>query len=114
MLVSVASFLPIIIVGPIADVIGTTPVVLGSAVFVIVAAAGSIVWAHPTHEGTASADLIDAADPVALTTTRSLTRPIPLEYVDENAAGPVGLSYISSPVEPGKAGPAREDDHAGR
>ena len=110
MLVSVASFLPIIIVGPIADAIGTTPVVLGSAVFVIVAAVGSLVWAHPTSEGTASADLVDVVDPVALTTTRSLTQPIRLEYVEDEADRPKGLSYVASPVEPGRAGPAREDD----
>lgn len=115
MLVSIASFLPIIVVGPIADAVGTTPVVLGSAIFVGAAAVGSILWAHPTHEGPASADLVDAADPVALATTRSLTQPIRLQYVDEAGDALPGLAYISSPVEPGKAGPAKRGDvDAGR
>jgi MFS family permease len=106
MLVSIASFLPIIIVGPIADAIGTSLVVQGSAIFVLVAALGSIIWAHPAHEGYAPPGLVDVVDPVAVT-SRSLIQPIPLDYVDDGTGGPSGLSYISSPVEPGRAGPAR-------
>lgn len=111
MLVSIASFLPIIIVGPIADVIGTSVVVLGSAAFVLVAALGSLVYAHPGPEGKAPPGLIDVVDPVTVT-TRSLIQPIPLEYVDDLAEGLSGLSYISSPVEPGRAGPARALDES--
>ena len=106
MLVSIASFLPIIIVGPIADVVGTSPVVMGSAVFVLLAAAGSIALAHPSRETRGDVGLVDVADPVAVT-SRSLTQPIPLEYVDEEGDSISGLSYISSPVVPGQAGPAK-------
>jgi MFS-type transporter involved in bile tolerance (Atg22 family) len=108
MLVSIASFLPIIIVGPIADVVGTSIVVQGSAIFVLLAAVGSLVYAHPTHEGPAPPGFIDAADPVSVT-SRSLLQPIPLDYVDEGAAHPPGLSYYASPVQPGQAGPAPKD-----
>jgi len=105
MLVSIASFLPIIVVGPIADVVGTSVVVMGSAVVVLLTAVGSILLARPSVESPVLGGLIDALDPVALT-GRSLTAPIPLDYVDtdgDNAADAV--EYIS-PVIPGQPGPA--------
>ncbi|CAN5631071.1 MFS transporter [soil metagenome] len=108
MLVSIASFLPIIIVGPIADVVGTSIVVQGSAIFVLLAAVGSLVYANPSQEGPAPAGFIDAIDPVSVT-SRSLIQPLPLDYVDERAVVPPGLSYYASPVEPGHAGPAPKD-----
>ncbi|MDQ3938704.1 MAG: hypothetical protein M3253_08515, partial [Chloroflexota bacterium] len=112
MLVSIASFLPIIIVGPIADRLGTSPVVQAAAVFVLIAAAGSIFLAQPTRERRSGGSLVDVADPVAVT-SRSLIQPIPLDYIEDRTAGPSGFSYISSPVTPGRAGPARERDAAG-
>jgi MFS family permease len=42
-LVSVASFVPVIIVGPIADLVGTTPVMLGVAALIVGTGAASIV-----------------------------------------------------------------------
>jgi hypothetical protein len=84
MLVSIASFLPIIIVGPIADVVGTPVVVQGAAVVTLLLAVGSILRAHPSHEGPASeAVLFDAADPVSLS-GRSLLTPTPLHQQDED------------------------------
>ena len=75
MLVSIASFLPIIIVGPIADVVGTPIVVQGAALVTLLVAVGSILRAHPSHEALASEGvLIDAVDPVSLS-GRSLTSP---------------------------------------
>lgn len=75
MLVSIASFLPIIIVGPIADVVGTPVVVQGAAVLTLLVAVGSITRAHPTHDALASEGvLIDAGDPVSLS-GRPLTSP---------------------------------------
>ncbi len=105
MLVSIASFLPIIIVGPIADAVGTPLVVQASAVVVLLVAAGSITRAQPTGpvEATAHASLVDAVDPVAVT-GRSLTQPLTLD-VDKQAEPP-SMSYLSSPVAPGKPGPA--------
>jgi predicted MFS family arabinose efflux permease len=105
MLVSVASFLPIILVGPIADAIGASPVVLVSALLVLLAASGSIVWARPTREaGGSPSTLLEPADPVGVT-SRSLTGPVSLSYVDSEDAN--AMSYLSSPVVPGRAGPAR-------
>jgi hypothetical protein len=92
MLVSIASFLPIIIVGPIADIVGTPVVVQGAAVVTLLVAVGSILRAHPTHEALASEGvLIDAVDPVSLS-GRSLTSPRNLrepasEPADDEADG---------------------------
>ena len=47
MLISVASILPIIIVGPIADLVGTTPVILSAAAFVLVSGLFSILSRGP-------------------------------------------------------------------
>ena len=47
MLISVASILPIIIVGPIADLVGTTPVILFAAMFVLVSGVYSIINRGP-------------------------------------------------------------------
>jgi MFS family permease len=47
MLISVASILPIIVVGPIADIIGTTPVILFAAAFVFVSGLASIINRGP-------------------------------------------------------------------
>ena len=111
MLVSVASFLPIILVGPIADSVGASPVVLASAVLVLLAASGSIVWAKPSSEAVGSpSTLLEPADPVGVT-SRSLTGPVSLRYVEDKEAD--ALSYLSSPVVPGHAGPARGREKEG-
>ncbi len=47
MLVSVASFLPIIIVGPIADLVGTSPVIVAVGIVILVLGIGSIVARGP-------------------------------------------------------------------
>lgn len=105
MLVSVASFLPIIAVGPIADVFGAAPVVFVSAVFVLLAAAGSIVLAPPERSGVGSpSTLLEPADPVGIT-SRSLTQPVNLRFDDDEEEDT--LAYLSSSVVPGKAGPAK-------
>jgi hypothetical protein len=106
MLVSVASFLPIILVGPIADVFGAAPVVFVSAVFVLLAAAGSIVWAPVERQRLGSPSmLLEPADPVGVT-SRSLNQPINLRFDDDEEQNDT-LAYLSSPVVPGRAGPAR-------
>lgn len=106
MLVSIASFLPIIIVGPIADLVGTSWVVAGSAIVVLLVAVGSIARAHPTVEApVTAAGLVDAIDPVALT-GRSLTGPTNVEYLDgEDDDIP---PEHASEVVPGQAGPATD------
>jgi MFS family permease len=108
MLVSIASFLPIIIVGPIADSVGTSWVVAGSAIVVLLVAAGSILRGRPTTESQGGpAGLVDAMDPVALT-GRSLTAPVALHWIED--AGDAPLDTIVSPVTPGQPGPARGDE----
>jgi MFS family permease len=109
MLISIASFLPIIVVGPIADVVGTSVVVQGAAVFVLLAAAGSIWKAHPTIETLGPSGLLDAVDPVSIT-GRSLTQPIQLDYVDEPPPPTAVATEIASPVIPGQPGPAEPPD----
>jgi len=47
MLVSVASFLPIIIVGPVADLVGTPVVIFTSGIVIGLAGLASILFAHP-------------------------------------------------------------------
>jgi MFS family permease len=111
MLVSIASFLPIIAVGPIADAIGASPVVFVTAVCVLLAAAGSILWAHPAREdeGLVST-LLEPVDPVGVT-SRSLMQPVQLRLDDAEHNGQGGLS---SPVVPGQAGPAATDAGQGK
>jgi MFS family permease len=62
MLVSVASFLPIIIVGPISDLIGTTAVILAVAIGVLIAGVASVLMRGPVL----AADARPAADPHAV------------------------------------------------
>ena len=62
MLVSVASFLPIIVVGPISDLIGTTAVIVLVAIAVLVAGLASVVRRGPLL----AADARPAADPHAV------------------------------------------------
>jgi MFS family permease len=47
MLVSVSSFLPIILVGPISDFIGTTAVIVSVAIAIVIAGIASVVWRGP-------------------------------------------------------------------
>ncbi len=62
MLVSVASFLPIIVVGPISDLIGTTTVIVVVAIAVLVAGLASVLTRGPVL----AADARPAADPNAV------------------------------------------------
>ncbi|HUR16971.1 MAG TPA: MFS transporter [Candidatus Limnocylindrales bacterium] len=107
MLVSVASFVPIIVVGPIADAVGTSLVIQGSSVVVLLVAAGSILRGHSTADDTGGGGLVDVADPVSITTSRSLTSPQTVDYMREDHDH--GGAEKASPVVPGQPGPARED-----
>jgi DHA3 family macrolide efflux protein-like MFS transporter len=62
MLVSVASFLPIIIVGPISDLVGTTAVIFVMAVGVAIVGVVSVLTRGPLRE----TDAHPAADPNAV------------------------------------------------
>jgi MFS family permease len=69
-LVSVASFLPIIIVGPVSDTLGTAPVLLAAACLVGLSGVGSIVVharytaiAGPVDEASAASDTSSPDEP---------------------------------------------------
>lgn len=105
-LVSLASFLPILIVGPVADLIGTPAVVLISAGVIAVTCVGSYLWGKPTT-GKGINPHMEVSDPITVTATSStLNRPIRLRYVDDGAGDETRILYVSSPVQPGVAGPA--------
>ena len=108
MLISIASFLPIVLVGPIADALGPGPVLQGVAIFVLLTAVGSVLWAHPSRDTPGPhGGLVEPVDPMSIS-GRSLTQPIALAYVDDDESG--GLSYLASPVVPGRAGPGAVED----
>ncbi|HEY7600564.1 MAG TPA: MFS transporter, partial [Candidatus Limnocylindrales bacterium] len=108
MLISIASFLPIIIVGPIADVVGPGPVVGGVALAVLLGAAGSILWAHPAPVAMHGRVPLEPLDPISVSGI-SLTSPVSLEYVDTPSAD---VAQVASPVVPGQAGPADDEAQA--
>ncbi len=115
MLVSIASFLPIILVGPIADAVGTSWVVAGAAIVVLLVAVGSIVRAQPSEDTMSSGGLVDAVDPISIS-SRSLTQPIQLDYIDAPDDEIPDVVVLATPVTPGEPGPAKqvstEDDEA--
>jgi MFS family permease len=82
MLVSVASFLPIIIVGPIADWIGTTRVIVGVGILILLCGAASIFLRGPLR-------------PEELATRADL---------DEGGLGPVDAVAVVTTAEPYVAG----------
>jgi MFS family permease len=81
MLVSLASFLPIVIVGTVADVVGTPPVIFGAGVLVGVFGIASIFFAHPLRSAWATPAATHApVDPIAVATvplSRSDGAPLP-------------------------------------
>jgi MFS family permease len=110
MLVSLASFIPIIIVGPLADAIGSSSVIVISALIVGGVGVLSVLFAHPAVTGSARPVNIEPVDPMTVTTTSStLNRPVRLRYIDTGLAGPIQI--LASPVVPGRAGPAPREDH---
>jgi MFS family permease len=113
MLVSLASFVPIIVVGPLADFVSAAAVIVVSALIVGAVGVASILFAHPTVTGSARPVNIEPVDPMTITTASStLNRPVRLRYISED--GPIRM--VASPVVPGRAGPAPgpppDDGHA--
>jgi hypothetical protein len=107
MLVSLASFVPIIIVGPLADVVSSAAVIVTFAVIVGLVGVLSILFSHPRVTGSARPVNIEPVDPMTITTASStLNRPIRLRYIAEDGGGPIQM--VASPVVPGRAGPAPE------
>ncbi|MBA2569972.1 MAG: MFS transporter [Chloroflexi bacterium] len=111
MLVSVASFLPIIVVGPVADLVGTPAVIVSSGLIVIVTGVVSILRARPTPASAAHQGPAVPVDPMTVTTTAQLTRPVRLHYLEDTAGDgpPAGTTTLATPVVPGRSGPASSD-----
>jgi MFS family permease len=107
MLVSLASFVPIIVAGPLADVISAPAVIVISAVFVGAVGVASIIFWHPRAGGNARPTNVEPMDPMTVTTASStLNRPIRLRYIAEDLEATRPIQILASPVVPGKAGPA--------
>jgi Na+/melibiose symporter-like transporter len=107
MLVSLASFVPILLAGPLADVISAAATIVISAVIVGVIGVASILFAHPAVTGSARPVNVEPMDPMTITTASStLNRPFRLRYIAEDVEGTRPIHIIASPVVPGKAGPA--------
>jgi MFS family permease len=113
MLVSLASFLPIIVVGPVADRIGTPAVIVVSAAIVIATGGASILLAHPSRSARGVPGDLEPVDPFAVATnSASLTRPIRLGYVEEgdgNAMGPIEMLDAASDAQTQIAQPVSEE-----
>jgi MFS family permease len=109
-LVSLASFLPIILVGPLADVTGPTMVIIACAAVVGGTAVASWFVA-PAMDATARpGETYQPTDPVTVATQSvRLTAPVPIEGVF--AAGPSPIDY--SPVQ-GPSSPLRRPDEPAR
>jgi MFS family permease len=74
MLVSVSSFLPIIIVGPISDVIGTTTVILVVGISILVAGVASVLFRKPSPSTVGATADPHAEDPIAAALGADLPR----------------------------------------
>lgn len=106
MLVSVASFLPIIVVGPVADLLGTPAVMVASAIVVGATGVVSIFKARPPEATGQHRPATQPFDPLTIASTRQLTGPVRLRYLDGPDAFERPVSIRVSPVVPGQAGPA--------
>jgi MFS family permease len=111
MLVSLASFVPIIIVGPVADLVGTPAVIVFSAVLVGLTGVASIFLAHPAVRARATPGHLEPVDPVALAITSSeLTRTVRLRYLETADPSKAPIDLRATPVIPGRQGPAPAPD----
>ena len=100
MLVSLASFLPIIVVGPVADLVGTPAVILFSAIVIALTGVASIALAHPTVLGPGIPGHLEPVDPVSIATSSAdLTHPSPMRYLsgDEPRSDPPAPPRTSPP-----------------
>ena len=137
MLVSVASFLPIIIVGPISDLVGTTAVIFVSAIAVMVVGIVSVLTRGPLAPDASLAADPHAVDPIASALGADLPtwtgHPADPSSDGPSATGPVapvptpetvaetvpavaptaparGQAADDGPLVPGHAGPADPTD----
>jgi hypothetical protein len=92
-LVSLASFVPIIVVGSIADFVGVTAVIMLCAIVVATTAIASFFLAPAMPSGGVPPDSYQPTDPVTVATqSTTLTAPIPVK-VRERSEGPSPIDY---------------------
>ncbi len=104
-LVSLASFVPIIVVGPIADGIGVTAVIMASAIVVALTAIASFFMAPAVPSSGTPPETLLPTDPVTVATQSvTLTAPVPLR-VRRVLEGVPPIDYGSAPR--GEASPVR-------
>jgi hypothetical protein len=117
MLVSVSSFLPIIVVGPISDFVGTAAVLLAVSIAVLGAGVGSIFLRTPATTEHVTADM-HAEDPFAAALGADLPRwrdsgapSSPLPRAEGPADSPTPTEVVRTPVPvEGAVGPADPAD----
>jgi hypothetical protein len=137
MLVSVASFLPIIIVGPISDLVGTTAVIFVSAIAVMAVGIVSVLTRGPLAPDASLAANPHAVDPIASalgadlptwtghpadpshdgTPVSAPVAPIPTPETVAETVPPVaptgsGQAAGDGPLVPGDIGPSDPTDRA--
>jgi len=107
MLVSIASFLPIIIVGPFSDLVGTTVVILAVAMSILISGIASVVLRGPLRpeESEAVADP-HAVDPIAA--ALGADRPTWYEVEAKAAPDPGSPSADEMPAAVGVDAPDRD------
>lgn len=104
MLVSVASFLPIILVGPISDVFGTAAVIFGVAIIVLVAGVASVLMRGPLRPSEAR----PAVDPHAVDPFAAALGADHATLSERERQSRPGASEV--PTEPEGTGPADRAD----
>jgi MFS family permease len=108
MLVSLGSLLPIIVAGPVADLFGTSLVILVSALIVGGVGVLSILAARAVPAGSAAPINIEPVEPLTIMTSSStLMRPVQLRYLEDPEDGTHPIIILATPVVPGRSGPAR-------
>jgi MFS family permease len=117
MLVSLASFLPIILVGPLADITGPTIVIMSCAAVVGATALASWFLAPVMDASARPAETYVPTDPVTVATQSvRLTAPVPLQvarFVD--GPSPIDYSPVQGPSSPlqGPSSPVRPPEESG-
>ncbi|MEO8570172.1 MAG: MFS transporter [Chloroflexota bacterium] len=111
MLVSVASFLPIIIVGPISDAVGTTIVIFAMAIVVVIIGVVSVVKRGPLAES----DAKPAADPNAVDPIAAALHADRPTWREPAVRTPLGGPFppVIASVEPDPAAGGADARHVG-
>jgi len=78
MLVNIASFLPIVLVGPIADRLGSESVMVATALLVLLAGIRSVLVAPPLAGAVFKPSALQPTDPVTVTTSPQRRGPLPM------------------------------------